>query len=456
MEDLYVPNQTLLVVTAVGLVAWCALVLAILLARLPKPVRAGPETTELGDEPPGVANLVAHRFKPTRDAVPATLIDLAARGIVEIEDRGIGRYVCLVGPGAKGDSPAEKLMVDHLRSRAVGGEVPAEALTTGPQDRSKAWWNEFRKCVVEDAQGRGLSRDLWDKATVTYVFLALLPLALTFWTAVGFRDLDEVEESPLLTGVLMGGAAVFGILLALAGSKRQRSTDTGRTAAARWLGVRQAFESSPSFPELPPSGVVVWERHLAYAAALGVAPRAIRALPMGAESDTEAWTASSGEWRKVSVRYPRLRPGWGRAPALAVAIGAFGSYVGYNMVRLAAEAMGFAGWTLAAAVVAASLGGIVLLRSALQLVWGLADLPAAREVEGVVLRARSRWSPWPYLNQGDEHNARYFVAIDDKRSTAITAYRVTAGKYAQLAQGTHARLRVTPRLGYVTLGPRKV
>lgn len=449
MDGLYVPNEALLVVCAVGVVVWFALVLVVLLARIPKPVRAAQEKTDLGEEPPAVANLVAHRFKLTRDAVPATLIDLAARGAVEIEDRGIGRYVCRIGPDARGESPAEQLMVGHLRSLAVDGVVPAEALTTGPQDRSKAWWGEFRKHVVADAQERGLSRDLWGVATVTYIFLAAVPIALLFWIAIGFRDLDEVQGSALLDGLVFSGGLIVATLLAMTNSKWQTSTDAGRAAAARWLGVREALEGAPSFPEVPPSGVVVWERHLAYAAALGVAPRAIRSLPMGAESDTEAWTASSGEWRKVEVGYPRFRPGWGRHPALAVAIGAFGSFVGYRMMRLAFAELGIDGWWELVTVTFAAAGALVFVRSALQLVWGVADLAVSRDVEGTVLRARTRWSPWPYLNQEDEHNVRYFVAIDDRRSSRIAAYRVGWKNYRAMPQGSRVTLTATPRLGYV-------
>ena len=83
------------------------------------------------------------------------------------------------------------------------------------------------------------------------------------------------------------------------------------------------------FPTLPPTGVAVWERYLAYGAALGVARSAVAALPMGAESDTRAWSAYGGEWREVRVRYPLLwPPGWGMGPLNALALGLGGFLVG--------------------------------------------------------------------------------------------------------------------------------
>jgi hypothetical protein len=219
--------------------------------------------------------------------------------------------------------------------------------------------------------------------------------------------------------------------------------------------VREAIEGSPSLHVVGPTGVVVWERHLAYAAALGVAPRAVQSLPMGAESDTEAWTVRAGEWRKVEVRYPRLRPGWGRHPGLAMAIGGFGSYAGYNMIRLAFQDMGFTGYTSIPAAVATALGSVVLLRSAVQLVWGLADFVVWRHVTGKILRARTRWGPVPYMTQSDDRqNVRCFIALDDAKSETLRAYRVKPAIYDRVRQGMAVEMRVTPRLGYVSMvGP---
>lgn len=430
---------------------WLGVVALVWAVRFPRQPDPGPETTELGAETPALANLLAHRFEPTRDAVAATLVDLAARGVVEIEDRGIGRYFCRLTGRSEPVTPYESLLLEHLSQVSSGGVVPAEALTTGPQDRSKAWWKEFRSKVVEHAQAEGLARDMWDKWAKGTLFLGAALVFLLFQLALGGNEPDEVAPSTLKDMVLMCGVLGFAIALRAATSKRQRSTDAGDAAAARWLGVREALESSPSFALLPPSGVVVWERHLAYAAALGVAPRSIRALPMGAESDDEAWTASSGEWRKVAVRYPRFRPGWGRHPALAMLVGGLGTLWGFWLLRLARGDLGGDElWLRAFVLVILALAVVVLTRSLPQLLWALLDLFGAKTVQGTVLRARTRVGPIPYLTNGDEKQyVRFFVAIDDGRSDRLTAYRVSLRLYEALPQGAEAKLKATPNLGYV-------
>ncbi len=132
----------------------------VLLSRTPPEPAVGPRTLELGDEPPAVVNFLIHGFRVTDDAVPATLIDLAARNIVDIEQRGPGVfYVRLRSVDVDSLTSYERRVLDHLRASAHDGVVPADALTTGPQHESARWKRGFVSGVVSDAQARGLSRE---------------------------------------------------------------------------------------------------------------------------------------------------------------------------------------------------------------------------------------------------------------------------------------------------------
>src|SRR5688572_25284296 len=116
---------------------------------MPKRPGPGKPTTELGPETPALSNLLVNRFRPTKDAVPATLLDLAARRVIEVEDTGIGRYICRLKDVDEKLSAYESRLLSHLRSVASRGVVPAGALTTGPQERSARWWRGFRKDVIK-------------------------------------------------------------------------------------------------------------------------------------------------------------------------------------------------------------------------------------------------------------------------------------------------------------------
>ena len=77
--------------------------------------------------------MLASGFKVTPDAVPATLLDLAARRIVEIERVDVEKYQCrLRGTGDGGPStPYEGRVLELLRERSHDGVVPAQGADDG-------------------------------------------------------------------------------------------------------------------------------------------------------------------------------------------------------------------------------------------------------------------------------------------------------------------------------------
>ena len=449
------PDPTLLV--AVGLLAalWYLAMVLVTVARWPKLPEPGPQTSELGEEPPAIANLLVGRMGLDKDAVPATLLDLAARGAIDIEDRGIRDYVCRLRsrPAPLNPTAYEKRVLDHLRGLARDGEVPAGALTTGPDDNSERWFKSFRKDVIADAQARGLCRDMWGARSLLLAAGSGGLIYLLYSGALGFNEVDEVMPSALLNVVTMmmyGGVLLFVLLV---GNSRQRDTPAGRAAAGRWLGVRNALRASPSFGELPPSGVVVWERHLAYAAALGVAGAAVKALPLGAEDDRHAWTDYTGRWTQVRVRYPRLRPGWGLHPGLALAAGfalALLALAGLRgLAAVSDDVRAFTqpnAWATAAIVLAAVVGILAVVWGATMVYRGAMDLFDKRVVTGEILRTRIRGAP---AGKSSEGNRRYFVALYDGSSAEVDAWRVGAAKYPWFHQGSVVSVTVSRRLGYV-------
>jgi len=53
---------------------------------------------DLGEEPPAVVDLLTNDWRVTPDAIPATLLDLAARGFVDLDQLGPGRPRSNVSP----------------------------------------------------------------------------------------------------------------------------------------------------------------------------------------------------------------------------------------------------------------------------------------------------------------------------------------------------------------------
>jgi hypothetical protein len=412
---------------------WLLIVGVVRVRRQPREPAGLEPTLDLGPEPPALAGFLAGNFKVRRDAVPATLLDLCARDLAEIERVDVDTYVCKLRDGSTdGLAPYEERVLGHLRRCSRGGIVPARALTTGPDDESKRWWKGFVKEVVDDAQERGFSRDLWPKPLALVVGLIGAVPALLCGIAWG----EDAFYISLVLPVAMIGRILYG--------RRQRDTDAGLEAAGRWRAVQAKLAENPVFAEQPPIAVAMWERLLAYGAALGVAPAAIRPIPMGSEPENRAWSTYGGRWHQVDVSYSRwplwgLHPGWAvLVPLAATALSLFflllaGPVVldGIDDVDGAFELILTALLAVPAAV--ATVSGYLAARAAL-------DLFARRTVRGEIVRLRVK---------GAKDNRRYYVAVDDGTSGDVRAWSVRPHIYAGLEQGQLVTAIVTPRLGYV-------
>jgi hypothetical protein len=452
------------IAAGVALAAWLVLLGLFAVATRARKPDAGPEALELpGDEPPAVVAMLTDGWAVGHEAVPATLIDLAARKIVAIEGAGLDRFVVRLRPSAStaGLTDYEQQVLRHVQNLASpDGTVPSEALTTGPEDDSAAWWKRFQASVVDDARSRGLSRSRWSKwMLVVLGAVALVPATLAALALVTAPPAEGTSETDNPVGAFIGATALawFPLMAVPRKLRAERDTPAGQDAAARWLGLRDHLDATGGFADAPPAAVAIWDRFLAYGAALGVAGAAVRALPLGSESDTEAWTAHGGHWRVVHISYPkRLPPGWGKQPLLATAIGLAGLLGGLFVARIffplmadllgdLLDSTGDEGFDpvnligVAILAVPTIVTAVLVIRSAFMLAASVPDLFVKREVEGVVLRIR-------------RHEKVSYLAVDEGAGSKVRAWIVAPAvlNAAGLSQGWPVSATVSPRLGHVS------
>lgn len=423
-------SELVLWIAATSLV-WLVIVGIVYLVRRPPDPPVGRKTLDLGPEPPAIANFLANDFRVTKQAMAATLLDLAARDIVEIEERGQDVfYIRLRRTGEIRLARYEDRVLDNVRRKASDGVIPVAALTTGQAGQSQAWWRRFAGEVIDDAKARGLSRDALDKR----LFTALTALALV-----------PAVPATLLAKGLGGGFATVVVASMILGWVRarqpQRETQQGMDAASRWLGVRAALTEDEQFRKHSPLTVELWDRLLAYGAALGVARAAAGPLAMGTESNRRAWSSYGGRWHEVRVSYPSVWPlGWGRHPLAVLAVGAaiavpalflLHAGLGSALATIEGPAKLFALVPWAVVVLA----GVLVVRGFLDVV------SPPTEMTGSIVRLRML---------GDENNRRHYVAIDDGKSERIRALRVRPERYQGLSQGEVVTAKATRRLRYVS------
>ncbi|MFF5230813.1 DUF2207 family protein [Dactylosporangium sp. NPDC000521] len=276
----------------VSLAVWVA-VLAVTLwrsrPRLPEP---GPARTDLpGQEPPAVVSLMVNRGRSDEDAIDSTLLDLAARGFLELRETG-DDPVQTTARLRKGDgrslTPYEQQILDRVHRLSVNGETTLTSLAFDSWTEARKWRRTFYRAVVAEARTRGLSSPrLTPRTRRTLLLAAILPAVLMFvtWWWVDSELSAKVPDQ--VTGAIIGAAAVYlAQYFVVDFNWADQTTPEGVAATESWLGLREHLTTIEGVADLAPADVASWGREMAYASALGAlsADKALVRLTPGARS----------------------------------------------------------------------------------------------------------------------------------------------------------------------------
>jgi hypothetical protein len=456
----------LLVASAIAAVLFAVFFVVRWAMSFPDLPPAAPETTELGPERPAVANLLVNRCKVTSAAPAATLLDLVARRHLDLFGVGPDRFVVRVNrrDGAELVEHEERVLA-LVREKATGGSAPLEAIELDA-DEADSWMQKFATSVFDDAKAQGLLRSRWARADwIGFGLLAAIALGLLGFAFV-VADLSVPDQdgssssSPGLWYFGVAGFAWLGVMSGISWFGSQRYSRAGEAAASHWLGVRRHLLHDQAFGDTPPSGVAIWNRLLAYGAAVGAAHGAVNAIPLETEDPEIAWSRVGGTWHEVRVEYP-THFGHAQRPLAAICQGLIRS-VGFGALAFvllpivtdlawsaAADAIGdgATGTALVVGLVIAALAGtvgvtlVVLFADGLVRFWrGVADLRATEVVEGEVVKHHTTTTR--------QEETLHWFAVDPGGVDEVLALR-PGDDGAYPPRRSHVRVVVTPRLRHV-------
>jgi hypothetical protein len=409
--------------------------LALLVTRPSRPA-AAPATQELGQEPPAVASLLVNGWELTEDAAESTLLDLGARGFLEFRQPGndiMQTTVHVRGADTAGLSAYEHRVLGRVRSLARNGMVPVTALMFRDPQEAANWAKRLRAEIIADARRRGLSRRRFSppvvSALVSGAFIAAVLVSLAVLHYVVTHHAQDKGGK-----VFGAGFAAWAMLSLVSGRDvGEKDTPAGREAASRWLGVREWLRGNQAFADLPPAAVAVWDRYLAYGAAVGATRATSAAIDLGMGDCRRPWSHYGGVWHRVRVRYPRFGShhgvSTGRLVWRTIAIAAIGLVLvrylpkGVHFVADIKEihnnpVSGLAGLIITVALVT---GGLLLARAAYRMVRIIID-----EVSPVTVTGEVLWRKvWRTVDGGENQPDRpvtYYLPIDDARSDHTDAW----------------------------------
>jgi hypothetical protein len=265
---------------------------------------------------PALVDLALTKCSPGAAAYEATIIHLAARGLLAVSSAPDGLRVTLPGLPAAGPADLagyEQQVLSHARTRLAGADsAPFVALAEACSIDVDGTWNPFRDKLVAEGRRLGICRkNLWARpAGILFLFLISVVIAILVALVPHLIWHAGVGEC-----VVIGVLSWFVVAKVLEALGQDVLTAAGAALAARWEGERAALAAAGPFAgRLDPASL---ERQ-AFAIAAGALTvpgrpaagpprrpaRTARAAagppPQTRERPAEIWSSFSGTWRQVT------------------------------------------------------------------------------------------------------------------------------------------------------------
>jgi hypothetical protein len=428
-----------LIIAGVGIALWLAVFGACVLLTRPRDVQPVAPTQDFGGpESPAVVSLLANRWEITEDAAESTLLDLAARKLIEIRQPGndpMQTTIHIRQADPSGLTKYEKRVFDRVAGLAAGGVVPLPALTFRDPAQAKGWAKRLSAEVIADARGRGLSRRRFSPPVLTALTVAAAVAAGAVLVAMlHYAHRTHPHDDPTFGVAFFTFIALSGI----AGSIRgERDTPAGREVAARWLGLRAYLRGDESFANLPPSAVAVWDRYLSYGDAVGATRVCSAVIDLGMGNRKRVWSSFGGTWHRVRVRYPKV---WGRYGAKATPLifwAVVNLALGYAVLRYRHVVTDRTPDVADLAILV--LGAALLVRGGYRLVRAIVDLATPLTLTGEVLWTEV-WRSTKGSQNSESRPWLYYLALDDGSDDRTTAWGLPSELLSHSEVGDAVRL----------------
>ena len=232
------------------------------------------------DLPPATVQYLWKTESIDDKAIPATLLDLANRGIVRIdqvseEERGLFHskqttsYRLTLDPSKAHDLDASAREIIAMLFTGVGDG--ASFVVSDLRDYAKDHRKEFaqahgdwKKAATEAAEARGFFDSSATAASRVVagvgLFLVVAPLLTAFVTGAWLM----LAPVPVGIGLLIGTRAI------------KRRTAEANELYAKYHGLYRYMKDFGRLQEKPPTAVVLWEQYLVLATLFGIADQVIR------------------------------------------------------------------------------------------------------------------------------------------------------------------------------------
>lgn len=430
-----------------------------------------PAALPTGPEPAAVVGQLTDGFHVPTASVPATVLDLAARGWVRLAHAEGELMVVTKGSGAAaGDvlRPHEQLVLNHLSARSFNDVTSGATLAISQRRLGRRWFHRFDAAVAAATQEAGLATRRYTAVQIGPSAAAALLAVYALWRSLRGGVEEAVTDSWQSRGLWFATVVALGLLvwqtIARVRGSALTPTNLGLERAGAWLGYRARLaERIPANASVV--GAPAQQEALARAVVMGLSRQVFSELPIVREDPRRAWSEAGELPHTVRVRYP-LRPGYGQHPVkvLVGGLAALGLLLwlrrfladvadGESLADLIDRAPGDAGMFEGIARWLSIICIVPIVGSLWCVFAGTVDTLVVRQRTGMVVRSRQpfevypRHLVWVVRPFGDRAGYSTYLAVDDGRREWVDAW--LANERSAAPQGSQAQIRATPLLGYV-------
>jgi len=268
---------------------------------------------------PAMVHFVMANCKPGVAAYDATILDLAARGLLLVSAHTTGLWLAYSEAGARTAGSTrlaeyEQRVLDSMHGRLKNtGGAPFAVLAEACRVDVDGTWTPFDEKLADEARKRGVCRRRLPLTPAFGAVSAITSLAVaTFAALVAYSRPHVGVGHAVIVGCV--GWLIYAVAIASA-SWRDRLTTLGATLAARWTQEQAALAATPAAWTL---GAEALQRR-AFAVALsipgaGLGPpgrsgRVVAERPSDSRMPGQAWSSYTGSWRVVQIKTTATRPG---------------------------------------------------------------------------------------------------------------------------------------------------
>jgi uncharacterized membrane protein len=249
------------------------------------------------DDPPSVVVGLMHMGQVKPEAFGATVMDLAQRGHLtiteEIEkrlfrDKKDWRFTRTESTDQL--AGFEKRILDRLfHDGPTTTQAELTAWAKANPTSAKSFWSGFEKAVQRELKKRDY---LKGGRALPFFLNILVVLAVAACAVAAFASIRRV-------GIILGVVCVVtAVLLGFATLLLRSRTSGGAQRASEWRAFERKLRDFSQMEDAPAGHLILWERYLVYAVALGVSQRLAHGLMMRVPEEQRSsfapWYVGSG------------------------------------------------------------------------------------------------------------------------------------------------------------------